>query len=129
MEFSDLQDLISRLTYKPGYTIECEQYYIHTGEEWWSITLSADLLDATNYKQLVRLTQHRDFLAASFKTHSHIISAILQVIREMEHHEMMEWVRVDGMTLLPEDKLHMLLPINRNIDVSYYENISEFTSL
>jgi len=120
MTMEEAQRELSRLTYKPGYTFTIHPFMNPKDQtEWWSVQLHTPaMVDRTQPTRLVELTQRRDYPIAAFETPAHVIAAARRVAQEWEHHEMLEWLCLDGAPLVDTERLHIFLPLTATIDLS-----------
>ena len=88
-----LAELVSRISYKPGWTFELRQDRIIEDYAW--LEIKAQVRDSRNLEQTVEFVMKRT-VPEYLTTPSMFLKWVAYTLREAEIHEMREFFRFDG---------------------------------
>ena len=115
--FDRVRNVIASFTYKQGYTFTSEPWFCKTDQQIHiRLSLHTPTFPDAAGGAPHRLTQHRDFPASLLTTETKIQRAIVQVVREWELHEMLEWLRFDERPLIGAEALHKGIALVYDLD-------------
>jgi hypothetical protein len=93
LNIADIQAAVQALTYKPGYTITL---HIPQAERYIMFSISHTAMDVTDPSKTVFLQWKAGAVPENFRNAHDVHMQVYELMRQMEEHEMQEWLRADG---------------------------------
>lgn len=93
MTFSEVQKILNRIRYKPNFMLCLQEH----SPEVWMMWTAFETIDATDGKP-ISLESRIWFMTPHFSEEDIIHTAFL-CFKQMEEHEMMEFFKVDGISI------------------------------
>jgi hypothetical protein len=91
-----LRSILAGVTYKPSFSIEAESVEGRTSEICLMVSMRAPDVETGNETVVFRVKSIWDFELADMSDLSIVENCILSIIRDMEEHEMREWLKYKG---------------------------------
>jgi len=114
MKAHEVIEILSKITYKPGYVLKVHQ---SNGLVTFNVrleTLDADLAhDPMGTKHMIALNFVSAFNPLEYDVAEHLVQDVKELIRNFEIHEMNEWLKYDGTLVTQPHPEKMYAPVRR----------------
>ncbi len=83
---------LNRFTYKPGYQLKAESFT----RGHIILRIRARVPDADNPDQMIDLGRSMVLSVPTARNEEYVLWWLTSVLRDLEHHELNEWLKLDG---------------------------------
>jgi hypothetical protein len=94
-DFDLIQSVIARMTYKPGYALKAGRRYEGTEWSYPYVSVVSDEQDSRTHEPKPAFERWVS-VGQTPTTEASVVAAVRVLLKEIEIHEMNEWLRLDG---------------------------------